>query len=961
MTVISWVILSLVMIPILLVFLLVRVSTLGRDNRRMSNSLEALTSEIEALKTRLDRAEDGWNDEPRPARATAQAARGFDIDAIHAPVPPPAEAPYPEDGLSPEDEEALDCLPCRPSTDPGQADWPAASVEIQPATIPAQTPEPVPASSAAESASELPAAVPAHTPPPGPRAGPSFIERAVAAAKDWLLGGNTVLRAGVLLLFIGLAFLLRYTAERVTVEFHYIAVAGAALALLALGWRLRLKSAAYGLTLQGAGIAVLYLTSFSAMRLHDLLPPVALFALLVLFTAAAAALAVLQDAVILASAAALGGFATPILVSTGGGNHVALFAYFALLNAGILLVAWFKAWRILNLIGFFGTFGIGFAWGIQHYEPEKFVSTEPFLALFFLMYVCIGLLFARRRLLEADQAPEDAGRHAMLRWSVGRTDYVDGTLVFGPPLIGFGLQYVIVDPFYLGTAFSALALGLFYLVLAYGLRGRKRVGLLMEICLALGVIFVTLTVPFAFDSRGVISATWAVEGAGIYWLGLVQGRRLPRAFSVALIAVSALAYLQDTGIGDATLLANSPLGAALLGAALLFCHRALRRTPAERVTRADRPCLPAFAGAGLAFLYLIAPLCLGREGTAIAWALAGVATMFAGTRLRSRAFVVCALGIQTLGGLLFPRRPAPRRRYAAAGLAAGRGGARRRLPGEPSRAAARSRRRPRRGAEQAAGLRRRRPGLPVSDRAAVLRLRKHGHRLGAGRTGDDFRQPSPEFARLPGLRVRHPGAGRPAVSVQRGNGKREHPRFRLDGAGLRGAHRPGADRQRDRRPDERHGAPRRGPGAAAGPGPAGRSDLRQPGAGLRARLERHRHRLGGERPVAAVAGAMAAAAGHAVFRRRAGSGRRRFLPLRPVDPAGAVRRLGARRAGARGGGRRLAHASCGDAAGERSRGKRRPCLDRAPGPAFQPAAVLGHGLVGVGRRRPDLRVHRRTG
>jgi uncharacterized membrane protein len=406
------------------------------------------------------------------------------------------------------------------------------------------------------------------------------------------------------------------------------------------------------LTLQGAGIALLYLTSFAAMRLHHLLPPSVAFGLLIVFTAAATTLAVLQDALALASAAALGGFAAPILVSTGSGDHVALFSYFALLNTGILLVAWFKAWRVLNLIGFGGTFGIGIAWGIQSYVPELFASTEPFLVLFFFMYVGIGLMFARRKLLEADNAPEDAERYTVLRWSLGNTDYIDGTLMFGPPLIGFGLQYAVVDSFYLGTAFSALALGLFYTLLAYGLRGRERFGLLKEICLALGVMFATLAIPLAFEAQG-IAMIWAVEGAGIYWLSLVQRRRLAKAFSLALIVAAAANYLRDMDLGADTLLAGPPLGAALLGGALLFCHYAVLRAPRDALTQADRLGRPVFAVAGLAFLYLLAPLSFQYENTVIAWALAVPVTVFIGSRLESETFFSCAVGILSLGGLLF--------------------------------------------------------------------------------------------------------------------------------------------------------------------------------------------------------------------------------------------------------------------------------------------------------------------
>jgi uncharacterized membrane protein len=150
-----------------------------------------------------------------------------------------------------------------------------------------------------------------------------------------------------------------------------------------------------------------------------------------------------------------------------------LFSYFALLNAGILAIAWFKAWRLLNLIGFVGTFGIGFAWGLRSYAPELLWSTEPFLILFFLMYLAIGLLFARRKLLEMSDAPEDDSREALLHWSARKGDYVDGTMLFGPPLVGFGLQFALVQHLEFAAAFSALALGMIYMGLARALMGGR--------------------------------------------------------------------------------------------------------------------------------------------------------------------------------------------------------------------------------------------------------------------------------------------------------------------------------------------------------------------------------------------------------------------------------------------------------------------------------------------------------
>lgn len=610
----------------------IRLQALARENAELHKALKAFAARFDtgtqAIHERLLKVEQG----------RAQAAE-------KAP-PPAAEAPEPVAAAAPEQEAELVWeLPPEALEVPTAAQEPPAPEPVKPAAADAWGREAGPGAPR-----QAPAAPPK---PPRPRE-PSLLERGFAAARNWLFGGNTVLRIGVVLLFLGLAFLLRYATEGmvVPIELRYAGVALAAIVLLGLGWWLRRRNPNYGLMLQGAGIAVLYLTVFAAMRLHPLLAPEMAFGLLVAVTLFSAILAVTQDALGLAAAAALGGFAAPILTSSGSGNHVALFSYFALLNAGIFAIAWFKAWRLLNLIGFVGTFGIGFAWGLRSYRPELFASTEPFLVLFFLMYVGIGLLFARRKLREAADAPD--GRDELLRWSARQADAVDGTVLFGPPIIGFGLQLALIRHIEFGAAFSALALGLFYLLLARTLAGRTagRALLLVETCLALGVVFGSLAIPLGLDARWT-SAAWAVEGAGIYWLGLRQGRPLARAFALLLQFGAALAFLGGLDLGAETLLDGSPLGALMLGAALLFSFRQLRLAPDEAATGLERRGLPVLACAGLAFLYLMAPLVFAVEGTAIAWALAGLATLFAGLRLQSRTFLFSAFAVQLLGGAIF--------------------------------------------------------------------------------------------------------------------------------------------------------------------------------------------------------------------------------------------------------------------------------------------------------------------
>src|SRR5207237_945197 len=278
-----------------------------------------------------------------------------------------------------------------------------------------------------------------------------------SAVWAWLAGGNTLARVGIIVLFVGVGFLLKYAAEHVTVpvELRIAGVALGGVVLLVLGWRLRERRTAYAMTLQGGGVGVLYLTVFSALKLYALLPAGAAFPLLFVIAALSSWLAVRQDAIALAAVGVIGGFLAPILTSSESGNHIVLFSYYAMLNAGIFFIAWFKAWRLLNLLGFVCTFIIGTLWGVTRYRPADLSTTEPFLILFFLFYVGIAVLYALRRSVEV--------KH-----------YVDGTIVFGAPLVAAGLQQALVRQYEFGMAASAIAMSALYLVLARILWARRR-------------------------------------------------------------------------------------------------------------------------------------------------------------------------------------------------------------------------------------------------------------------------------------------------------------------------------------------------------------------------------------------------------------------------------------------------------------------------------------------------------
>jgi uncharacterized membrane protein len=441
-----------------------------------------------------------------------------------------------------------------PASDPADA-----AVRQTPGVPPSMRPipqvAPVVAAAAASPGEPMPPPIPAQparavldTAPVTPR-GPGPISRLLTAVKRWLTEGNVPVKVGMLVLLAGVAALLKYAGDqgwfRLPIELRYAGIAAVALAGLVFGWRQRGLRPGFALALQGGAIGALLLTVFAAFKLSGLIPASAAFAISVVLVAGMCVLAVLQESRTLAVLGTLAGFLAPIWLSTGSGNHIALFSYYALLNAGVFAIAWTRAWRLLNLLGFVFTFGIGTVWGVLDYQPAKFASTEPFLLLFFAFYLLIPVLYARR--------------------GDGHARVIDGSLLFGTPLVAFSLQACLLQGQGMPLALCALALAAIYAGLAAWLVRAPRTALLGQTHALLAAGFATLAVPLALSARATASV-FALEGAGLVWLGLRQQRRVPLVSGLLLQLAAALSFaiaLQG-GAQDMTALANPGFMSALL-------------------------------------------------------------------------------------------------------------------------------------------------------------------------------------------------------------------------------------------------------------------------------------------------------------------------------------------------------------------------------------------------------------
>jgi hypothetical protein len=243
---------------------------------------------------------------------------------------------------------------------------------------PVAVPPPIPVAPAAERRLPAGAAVPA---PPIP-----------APAFNWeqFMGVKLFAWMGGFALFLGLVFFLKYAFENelispeVQVALEYLVGTG----LLAGGlWLHRKKYGVVGQTLCATAVVALYAVTFASYSYYRLIGVGPGFAVMAVVTAAAFLLAVRLDAQVVAILGLLGGFLTPVLLSTGKDNPVGLFTYIALLDAGLLAVVRRKRWNYLALLAAVGTVLMQVVWTANFFAVSKVYTAMTVLLGFEALFL----------------------------------------------------------------------------------------------------------------------------------------------------------------------------------------------------------------------------------------------------------------------------------------------------------------------------------------------------------------------------------------------------------------------------------------------------------------------------------------------------------------------------------------------------------------------------------------------
>lgn len=359
-----------------------RVDLLESELNDLRQSHRFLFTRVSALERKLEEA---------TARAVAPAQADA---AVHMPVAPPAAAPSTvvAEPVAPFAEEAPVVAPEAPS--------PAA--EGIAAT-------PAPSSWAPGSAAQSPAHLEL---PTSSSIGTDDDEMSPAASRAvdwerWLGVRGAAVLGGIVMALAGLTFF-RYSIEHNLIPPPMRVAMGVAAGLGCLygGQRLRARYVPTANGLAAAGIVILYAAFWAARVLYDLVPMPVAFVFMALTTAVSCLLAIRHGSRVITVIGIAGGFATPLLLSTGSNQPFGLFGYVLLLDLGFLQVARRRSWSWLPALLLGSTALMQFLWIVHRMESDQLVIALAVLGLF-------ALLFARQSV--RDDGDADA------RWMQVRT------------------------------------------------------------------------------------------------------------------------------------------------------------------------------------------------------------------------------------------------------------------------------------------------------------------------------------------------------------------------------------------------------------------------------------------------------------------------------------------------------------------------------------------------------------
>lgn len=369
-------------------------------------------------------------------------------------------------------------------------------------------------------------AAPPPPPPPVPVLDSAAKDRSILAAEAWVsarpievpapesrdsfesrLGSQIFNRIGIVLLLSGTAYFLKLAIDR-----QWIGPTGQVIAVLIAGaslvvWSERFRHrgfAAFSYSLKAVGSGVLYLALWAAFQHFHLIPATVALVLMMGVTAWNAYMAWVQDSELLAAYALAGGFATPMLLSTGGNHEIFLFTYMLAIDLAIVALVRMKSWPRLLLGAFPLTVMFFIGWYGEFYVADELMTTSIFIALF-------GVAFASVPLGHVAESSESATTRFASLLTLLEDIFLPLT---NAAFVALAFYSVLQD----SGHHDWLPWLMILLAAAYlGVMRAPQTRTASAIHLSLAVVFLTIAIPLKASGHW-ITVSWLVEGLALLWI-----------------------------------------------------------------------------------------------------------------------------------------------------------------------------------------------------------------------------------------------------------------------------------------------------------------------------------------------------------------------------------------------------------------------------------------------------------
>ncbi len=347
------------------------------------------------------------------------------------------------------------------------------------------------------------------------------------------IGENLINKIGIAITVIGVAIGAKYSIENDLISPLTRIILGYlfGLTLFGVGIKLKSKYENYSAVLVSGAMAIMYFITYSAYNFYNLIPQIFAFSLMLIFTVFTVVAAINYNRQIIAHIGLVGAYAVPFLLSEGSGKIAILFTYMAIINIGILVIAFKKYWKLLYYASFVLTWLIFFSWYINKYESNDFFE----LAVVFnsLYFVIFYLTFLAYKLLQKEKFQFD-----------------DVLLLIINSFVFYGIGYSILNSHKTGhqlLGVFTLINAIVHFVVSIIIYRQKLLDKNIQYLISgLVLVYITLAVPVQLDGNWV-TLMWAGESTLLFWIGRTKGVHFYEKLSYPIIILAFCSIIQDWG------------------------------------------------------------------------------------------------------------------------------------------------------------------------------------------------------------------------------------------------------------------------------------------------------------------------------------------------------------------------------------------------------------------------------